>query len=152
MATLDLARLKLARKRRDLRQHQVSEGLGLSKPLYGLWERGEREPSLSNLHALARLFEVSVDWLLGAGPPEAVVGLNQHAGDYAPIIESREAALRVVTTPEGLHALAEDRALFEALAISAPEWRMLATLVPPRALSKQGYLAVLLAVRGQYPG
>ncbi|NBC48999.1 MAG: helix-turn-helix domain-containing protein [Gammaproteobacteria bacterium] len=151
MATLDLDRLKLARKRLGLRQHQVSERLGLSHTLYGQWERGDREPSIGNLRALAQLFEVPVDWLFGDGARDPAARLGERAGDYAPIIDSPEAVLRVATTPEGLRALAADQPLCAALGIEAAEWHMLASLEPPGSLGKQGYLAVLLAVRGQFP-
>jgi transcriptional regulator with XRE-family HTH domain len=149
MPTLDLERLKLARKRLGLRQFQVSERLGLSATLYGQWERGDREPSIGNLRALAQVLEVSVDWLFGDGLRDPSARLGERAAGYAPIIDSPEAALRTATTPEGLRALAADQPLCAALGIRAVEWRMLASLEPPGPLGKEGYLAVLLAVRGQ---
>lgn len=152
MPILDLARLKSARKRLGLRQTEISNALQLADSLYGQWERGDREPTLGNLSRLARLLEVSMGWLLGEGPGGLVGGLGEQSAGYEPVLDSPQAVRRIATTAPGLRDLAEDDALCAALAITAEEWRMLASLVPPAPMGKQGYLAVLSVVRGQIQG
>ena len=55
------------RKKRDelgLTQATVSEKLGISESFYGHIERGDRIASMETLIRLARLFNVSLDYLL----------------------------------------------------------------------------------------
>lgn len=152
MAVLDLARLKHVRKLRGFRQQEISERLGISDTSYGQWERGTREPTLSNLAALARLLEVPMGYLLGEGRAGALHDLGDHRGDYVAAIDSREAARRLAGASPGLRDLAEDEALCTALAITAEEWLMLASLALPAPMGKPGYVAVLAVVRGQLQG
>lgn len=58
-------RLRALRERRRMSRKALGELCGLSKNIIGKYERGEREPSVSTLVALADYFEVSVDSLLG---------------------------------------------------------------------------------------
>lgn len=48
-----------------MNQKALGECFGLSKNMVGMYERGEREPSLSVLIEVADFFEVSTDYLLG---------------------------------------------------------------------------------------
>ena len=57
--------LKLLRTEMGLGQVELSKQLGVSKGIVSLWEKGLREPGMSNLIALAKFFKVSVDYLLG---------------------------------------------------------------------------------------
>ena len=148
MPVLDLARLKHMRKLRGFRQSEISERLGISDTSYGQWERGTREPTLSNLAALARLLEVSMGWLLGEGGGGPLHDLGERSGEYAAVIDSPEAVRRVAAAPPGLRDLADDQALCTALAITPEEWQMLASLALPAPMGKPGYLAVLSVVRG----
>lgn len=43
----------------------LGECCGLSKNMIGMYERGEKEPSLSVLIEISDFFEVSTDYLLG---------------------------------------------------------------------------------------
>ncbi len=58
-------RLKELRKSYGYTQRQVAERLCISQPSYIRYENGSSEPTLENLAALADLFDVSVDYLLG---------------------------------------------------------------------------------------
>ena len=51
----------------DLRMNRKAMGecCGLSKNIIGMYERGEKEPSLKTLIKIADFFEVSTDYLLG---------------------------------------------------------------------------------------
>ena len=57
--------LKELRIEKGLGQVELSKALNLSKGIISLWENGLREPKLSNLIALAKFFNVSIDYLAG---------------------------------------------------------------------------------------
>lgn len=58
-------RLKELRIEKQLGQVELSTAIGVSKGIISLWENGLREPKLCYLIALARYFEVSIDYLAG---------------------------------------------------------------------------------------
>lgn len=58
-------RLVELRKSRGFSQRQVAEMIGTIERSYRRYESGEREPVLSSIVALARLYGVSTDYLLG---------------------------------------------------------------------------------------
>lgn len=53
------------RKFNSLSQEALSEKVGVSRQAISKWERGEATPDMENIIALARIFNVSVDDLLG---------------------------------------------------------------------------------------
>jgi transcriptional regulator with XRE-family HTH domain len=132
-------RLRTARQRAGLQQIEIAERLGVARSLPGQWERGNKRPSLSNLEALAKLLNVSVSWLTGdrigeeGNRYEEVRGPEQILADYL--------------APPSLRDLAAQRPLVEGLAITAEEWQALRSLKAPERFSKEGYVAVLMALR-----
>lgn len=58
-------RLKELRLEKGLGQIALAKELGVGKSVISLWELGKCEPTLSNLIAIARFFDVSLDWLAG---------------------------------------------------------------------------------------
>lgn len=58
-------RLRELREEHHLSQKVVSMRIGCSKSIISSYETGDRQPSLGNLIALARLYHVSTDYLLG---------------------------------------------------------------------------------------
>lgn len=58
-------RLIEQRKINKMTQRQVAEALKIKQPSYIRYEKGDAQPSLESLVALANLFDVSVDYLLG---------------------------------------------------------------------------------------
>lgn len=65
--------LKAARKKSGKTQKEVAEGIGIGQGTYKNYETGAREPNGETLVAIANLFGVSTDYLLGrpdAKPPE----------------------------------------------------------------------------------
>ncbi|HEY8435897.1 MAG TPA: XRE family transcriptional regulator [Haloplasmataceae bacterium] len=58
-------RLVNLRKMHGYTQQKVAEALGISRGAYGNYETGKREPDTETLSALAELYGVSVDFLLG---------------------------------------------------------------------------------------
>lgn len=63
------SRLKVARERAGLTQGQVAKKLGLHRPSVSEVEAGRRGVSAEELAAMAKLYEVSVDWLTGTEEP-----------------------------------------------------------------------------------
>lgn len=61
-------RLVQHRKARGLSQEALADSLGLSRQAVSKWERAEASPDTDNLLALARLYGVSLDELLGNTP------------------------------------------------------------------------------------
>jgi len=58
-------RLHVSRINSDLSRKQVSELVGISESTIGLYESGNRQPSLEVLIKLASLYKVTTDYLLG---------------------------------------------------------------------------------------
>ena len=57
--------LKTLRRQNDMTQSQLSQKLGLTKSVISAYENGLRMPSYDVLIAIARLFKVTTDYLLG---------------------------------------------------------------------------------------
>ena len=58
------SKLKIARVNRNLSRKQVAELIGVTSSMIGLYETGERLPSLPAIAKLATLYKVSTDYLL----------------------------------------------------------------------------------------
>lgn len=58
-------RLVFLRKKKKKTQQEVADFLGISRPAYTAYERGNREPDYEILKNIASYFEVSTDYLLG---------------------------------------------------------------------------------------
>ncbi len=58
-------RIKELRNEHNLSQPQLAEKLGVSNGLISLWENGLREPSMSSLVQMAKVFDVSIDYIVG---------------------------------------------------------------------------------------
>ena len=67
-------KLREHRARRGLTQDQVAKALGCHESAVSRWENGSRFPTGADLVALADLFEVSVDVLLGRARQYAATG------------------------------------------------------------------------------
>jgi len=60
-----LPRLRDLREDNDMKQKEVAGVLGIDQRVYSTYETGKREIPLHHLIALAELYHVSVDYLLG---------------------------------------------------------------------------------------
>lgn len=58
--------LKDLRKSRNMTQKEVAAALGISQNSISMYERGEREPDMKLLSAFGELFQVDMNYLLGA--------------------------------------------------------------------------------------
>lgn len=58
-------KLKMLRKQNDYSQRQIADIIDVSPSIISGYETGERTPSVEKLIALANLYHVSTDYLLG---------------------------------------------------------------------------------------
>ena len=58
-------RLKELRVEKQVGQVELANAINVSKGTISLWENGLRDPKLSNLIALAKFFNVTIDFLAG---------------------------------------------------------------------------------------
>ena len=56
--------LKILRKEKDLSQPELAKALNVSKGMISFWENGIYEPTASNIIAVAKFFNISIDDLL----------------------------------------------------------------------------------------
>jgi len=59
-------RIKLLREEKNVMQKDVSDIVGVSQSTYNLYENGKREPNFETLIKIAKYFNVTTDYLLGA--------------------------------------------------------------------------------------
>lgn len=81
---MNIENLKNARKKAGLTQAQAAEAIGVNDGTYKNYEQGKREPNGDKIVAIANLFGVTTDYLLGkpgATPP--VDALAQLSKDKA---------------------------------------------------------------------
>lgn len=57
--------LKQLRLQKGLTQPQLAERLGISRSAISMYERGEREPDIATMEAIAALFGVDMNYLYG---------------------------------------------------------------------------------------
>lgn len=60
-----MLRLKQLREEHHLNQNELAKKLKISQPTVSAFENGERTPDLATLIATAKLFYVSLDYLVG---------------------------------------------------------------------------------------
>ncbi len=59
------SRLLQARKKKGISQEELAAQLGTKGPAIGRYERDEMKPSIEAASNMARILEVSLDWLVG---------------------------------------------------------------------------------------
>lgn len=65
MKTVFSERLLELRHEKEINQIELASKIGVSKGLISLWENGLRDPTMSNLIAIADYFGVTLDYLTG---------------------------------------------------------------------------------------
>lgn len=73
--------LKKARQDAHMTQAEVADRIGVAKNTYCNWELGTREPDIMKIKALARLFGVSVDYLVGMEENFIVYDMRNRYGE-----------------------------------------------------------------------
>lgn len=72
--------LKKARQDARMTQAEVAKIVGVAKNTYCNWEQGTREPNILKIKALAKLFGVSVDYLVGFEKQDVLVTAQNKYG------------------------------------------------------------------------
>ena len=85
-------KLRVSRALRDMSLRDVSKEVGVSANAISKYETGKMHPQSSVLVALAKLYGVSLDWLMCSCP----VTIGWHQGECADGVQ-RRAALKPVT-------------------------------------------------------
>ncbi|WP_294426435.1 helix-turn-helix transcriptional regulator [uncultured Streptococcus sp.] len=93
-------RLKTLRLEENLTQKEVADILGISRPAYTYWEKGEKVPTPDKLPALAKLFNVSTDYLLGNS-------------DYRSVDEEELSEVEMLFRATSLDMTDEEKAIFK---------------------------------------
>lgn len=142
MSVLTGQRLRAVRLREGLNQTELANRAGISQALLSSMERGDRVGSLATLNALSRELNVSITWLTGSGEDPLSSETPSSTDD-----DGRRAVIADEQSPPGLRLLATDDRLLESLQVTPAEWEALRTLKAPGLISREGYLAVLFAIR-----
>lgn len=58
-------RLKKLRTEKQIGQIALAKAIKVSSGIVSMWENNLREPTMSNLIALAKFFDVSIDYIVG---------------------------------------------------------------------------------------
>ncbi len=75
-------RLKECRQRANMTQQYVALTLGIKPPSVSNWESGKTQPAMGNLIELAKLYNVTTDYLLGLSDnPASVVSIAKESRD-----------------------------------------------------------------------
>jgi len=136
VATIRGDRLKTARKRAGITQVELAERTGLSQVMISSIETGLREGSVQTLAKFAKVLGVPVSYLAGEELEEWVEGAGREG-----IIKDAEAA-------PGLRDLAKRADLCESLQITVAEWNSLRSLATEVSMTSEGYVALLMLIRG----
>ncbi|MDR1668472.1 MAG: helix-turn-helix domain-containing protein [Oscillospiraceae bacterium] len=110
--------LKAMRKGKDLTQEEVAEFLGLSPQSVSKWERGDTYPDITLLPALANLYKISVDTLIGMdkiNDRQTRNGIFASAHNYW---RSGEIAKAIHIFSEGLKTYPNDEGIMSELAMA----------------------------------
>ena len=96
-------RLKEARLATGMSQKEVADALHLAPPSVSNWESGKTNPSQENLKALAELYHVSIDYLLGRDrKPASTIRIVGPSAD-----EINELMQKAATLPDLQYQMAE---------------------------------------------
>ena len=89
-------RLKLLRENLNISQQTLADRIGISKSSINMYERGEREPGLETLEAIADFFNCDMDYLLGKSDTKNkyVASMNiSEASNIIPLPETKKIPL-----------------------------------------------------------
>ena len=82
-------RFKEARTMNNLKAVEAAEKLGVATPTLSAWESEKKSPPLDAIIAMAKLYNVSVDYLIGNDIQTAVSSLNPIAKDSIVLYHGR---------------------------------------------------------------
>ncbi len=126
------ARIRSARQRAGLSQSQLADRLSVSRQAVTKWENGGGLPDVENLKAMARLFDVSVDYLLVDTSPDSPTATTLRQpidlASYAPhrirgkLVGSRAHAAVLDAYPDASEVWALSRVLETTRKQNVVEW------------------------------
>ena len=76
--------LKYIRKQKNMSQEQLGQHLGFGKNTISQYENGIREPNLDTIKKIARIFNVSIDYLVGNNSENIDVLEQNNMGNINP--------------------------------------------------------------------
>ena len=82
-----MIRLLELRQEKEWSQREVARRLFISQGTYNNWENGKTQPSIEQLIALSKLFEVSIDYLVGNTAEYEGYTPTRKTADYKKIME-----------------------------------------------------------------
>ena len=82
-----MIRLLELRQEKEWSQREVARRLFISQGTYNNWENGKTQPSIEQLIALSKLFEVSIDYLVGNTAEYQGYTPPRKTADYKKIID-----------------------------------------------------------------
>ena len=141
------ARLRELRARRDLTQDQVAAAIGCHESAVSRWESGSRLPPCTDVLALAELYGVSCDELLGRREQPAIsnsalvdqqlldrLAGSESAEEFDRLVAQRSEQAAWLPVPEGAVLVSVPEAMRRARAVADryPESRFADRLFRPR--------------------
>lgn len=94
------------RKQKGLTQEELAKGLGVTNQAVSKWESGQCCPDIQLLPDIARLFEVSVDELLGGNSAKGLGDICLNLKDYFTTLPEKEAFENAYRLAAMLHEIA----------------------------------------------
>lgn len=83
------------RDKAEISQMELAHQLGVSRQAVSRWESGTATPSMDKLKALAKIYDVSLDWLCNEDESEEKV-VGQKEADKAPKHNKKKSATMIV--------------------------------------------------------
>ena len=102
-------RLREARERKELLQREVAEKIGCHTMTVSKYERDAQDPSSKNLADLAKLYDVSVDWLLTGHEDIIHHGLPDRKGGMKIVMSQPSLVIGVIEGTLSEEAIADMR-------------------------------------------
>lgn len=86
------------RQEKRMTQEKLAECLGVTRQAVSDWERDANKPEIQNLIDLAKLFEVSIDWLCGveSAGSETIYEKLTEKGEERPESKSDGRTLKII--------------------------------------------------------
>lgn len=125
--------LQRLRRAKGLSQDEVAQKLYLTRQSVSKWENGGAEPGVENLKALARLYVVTIDELVGNAPKDGTQG--QEEGSTPEEFYQGILILRFLTAISALFAIRENTLFLN--------WDLVALAVGCRWRNRQNWIVIL---------
>ena len=65
------------RSEKGISQREIAKLFGISQATYNNWENGRTQPSIEQLIALAKFYDVSVDYLIGNSDDAGIINYDK---------------------------------------------------------------------------